>query len=688
MRLSLFATTYAFFAAVLVMDANAQTQPRQFPPGLLRQVDDLPAGRFKRRIENLPQAARDRAVAWLSQHHVTEEDFSALEVDRDGGVYYIDHFRLPAGEPQSQEAPATAQAAVPINPLPADVTFHSRPGALNVLYLDFTGETVSNTEWNRSEDVQSWEALPFSTDSDYTTFTDSERLAIKRIWQRVAEDYAPFDIDVTTERPAIMTSRTAHALITRNTDANGVPCPASGGGGVGYLGVFAGLNYSRYRPVWIYHNNLANSEAYTAEATSHEVGHNMGLSHDGQNGGTDYYGGHGSGETSWGPLMGTGYNRNVTQWTMGEYYLANNTQDDLAVIAGKIGLRMDDHANSISKATALQVNSDGTITSTTPETDPQNTSKANKGVIERSLDADAFSFSTGAGQVTLRVNPWIVPGASTRGGNVDLVLEIYSGSGQLLHRNNPSSSTATLIQTNLAAGTYYLIVKPTGVGSPMSLSASGYTVYGSVGQYFISGSVLPITAANVAPSAQLSASDITTANASTHTFTVQYIDDTAVSVSTIDSNDLRVTGPNGYAATATFVSVDRQNNGSPRVATYGISSPGSTWTPSNNGTYTIAVLPNAVSDTGGAFVPAGVIGSFEVAIQAPAPSAPQITGIVPNATGARINVSGTAGVPHVLEITGNLSAWSPLMTNTPSANTFFFQTSSAAVNGFYRVRLQ
>src|SRR5688500_1074235 len=106
MRLSLFATVYAFFAAVLVADANAQpVQPRQFAPGVLRKVEDLPAGRLKRRIENLPQAARDRAVAWLGQHHVTEEDFSALEVDRDGGIYYIDHFRLPAGEPEAQQTP-------------------------------------------------------------------------------------------------------------------------------------------------------------------------------------------------------------------------------------------------------------------------------------------------------------------------------------------------------------------------------------------------------------------------------------------------------------------------------------------------------------------------------------------------------------------------------------------------------
>ena len=33
------------------------------------------------------------------------------------------------------------------------------------------------------------------------SFTDTELLQIQDIYQRVAEDYAPFDVDVTTEEP-------------------------------------------------------------------------------------------------------------------------------------------------------------------------------------------------------------------------------------------------------------------------------------------------------------------------------------------------------------------------------------------------------------------------------------------------------------------------------------------------------
>ncbi|KAF6260322.1 hypothetical protein COO60DRAFT_898787 [Scenedesmus sp. NREL 46B-D3] len=57
----------------------------------------------------------------------------------------------------------------------------------------------------------------------------------------------------------------------------------------------------------------------TWEATSHEVGHNMGLSHDGT-ASVGYYRGHGD----WAPIMGVAYSRNVSQWSRGDYSGANN----------------------------------------------------------------------------------------------------------------------------------------------------------------------------------------------------------------------------------------------------------------------------------------------------------------------------------------------------------------------------
>jgi len=552
-------------------------------------------------------------MAWLRSFHFTTDDVPSLHADSAGGILYACELSISETPEATPEPPVISAVALPVSPFPDSLKFHSRPGAPNVLYINFAGENVSGTQWNTEVGRTLIPAVAFSTDSDLTTFSDAEQVAIKRIWQRMAEDYAPFNIDVTTERPSSFTTRTAMALITRNTDANGAANPFSTAGGVAYVNVFGTSVYASYRPAWIYHNNLGNSESYIAEAASHEVGHNMGLSHDGKTDGTEYYGGHGSGDISWGPVMGTGYNRNVSQWSKGEYYLANNTQDDLATIAGKLTYRTDDHGATAGTATALAVTGSTNIVSTTPENDPGNTNTVNKGVLERNTDIDVFSFVTGTGPVRLAVNPWITP-TGTRGGNVDLLVQLYSEAGNLLLTNNSSLTTTALLQTNLAEGRYYLYVRNSGAGSPLSSTPSGYTVYGSLGQYFINGYLTAVTGYVAPPVAELQVSDLTQAGQTTKSFTVTYSDNLAIDVSTIDANDLWVSGPNGYEQPAQLVALDNTADGTPRTATYTVTPPGAVWLPAHNGTYTISMQADQVADTEGSFVAVGELGQFEVAV--------------------------------------------------------------------------
>jgi hypothetical protein len=494
--------------AIVATAQQARPRPREFPPGTLKSLQDLPPGRLRTRIEGLPPATQQRATEWLARFHFAEADLQTLEVDSEGGIYYADHFTLaPVAADQAGAEPVTAEAAVPISPFPTNLVFHSRPGSANVLFLNFSGADITNTAWNTSLGRTLIPAVAFSTDSDFSTFSDAEQSAIKRIWQRVSEDYAPFNIDVTTERPAIFNTRTAHALITRSTDANGLANPSSSAGGIAYVDVFAGSSYPNYRPAWIYFNNLSGNESYIAEAASHEVGHNMGLSHDALTDGTSYYAGHGSGNTSWGPIMGTGYNRNVTQWSKGEYYMANNTQDDLAIIAAKISYRPDDHGNTRATATPLVITGGTNIVSSTPEEDPTNANPANKGVLAGNTDVDVFSFTTGYGPINLNVNPWIEP-SGTRGGNLDVVLELYDSTGALLMTNNSPTLTTAQIQSTLNQGTYYLYIRNAGVGDPTASTPSGYTAYGSIGQYFISGYVAPSGAAAPAINLTTMANDL------------------------------------------------------------------------------------------------------------------------------------------------------------------------------------
>lgn len=602
----------ALFGAVAVF--GQQPPPREFPPGSVRRVQDLPPSRLRTQIERLPAQVRDRAVAWLGNFHFTDLDLDSLQVDPAGGIFYADHFNLAAGGAIADGGPVVAGAAVPVSPFPAALRFHSRPGAPNVLFINFSGGSVSNTAWNTLLGRTVIPAVAFSTDADYTTFSGAEQMAIKRIWQRMAEDYAAFNIDVTTERPATFGTRTAHALITRNTDANGLDNPAATAGGVAYVNVFATSSYATYRPGWIYFNNLAYDESYIAEAASHEMGHNLGLSHDGRTDGYDYYGGHGSGDTSWGPLMGTGYNQNVSQWSKGEYYLANNTEDDLAIIAAKISYRADDHGNTSASATALTITGGTNVLATTPENDPTNTNSANKGVLERNTDVDVFSFATGTGTINLTVNPWIMPSGLTRGGNLDVSVALYNTSGTLLLTNNSADHTFALVQTNLTEGIYYLYVRNSGTGNPTSATPTGYTAYGSIGEYFITGSVVASSSV-IPPGATLQITDITQSGTGSKQFIVTYSDNVAIDVTTIDGNDILVTGTNGYSRAAQFISISIASNGTPRVATYSVPPPvGGLWTESDDGTYTVWMQTNQVHDTEGAAVPAGKLGQFNVSV--------------------------------------------------------------------------
>lgn len=225
-------------------------------------------------------------------------------MDSAGAVFYADEFALAdEAAPQFEESPPAADE-LPVAPFPSDLVFHSKPGAPNVLFLNFSWENVSITAWNISIDWALIKAVAFGLDDDFTTYSSTEQQAIKRIWQRISEDYASFNIDVTTERPVLFGARTAHVLITHSTDADGNDNPVSTSGGGAYINAFGKSNFASYRPAWVYFNRLARDEAYISEAASHEFDHNLGLSHDGTDAGDEYYNGHGGGCVSWAPSWG------------------------------------------------------------------------------------------------------------------------------------------------------------------------------------------------------------------------------------------------------------------------------------------------------------------------------------------------------------------------------------------------
>ena len=450
------------------------------------QLGDLPASPLRTQLEALPTDVRSTALSKLKDIHISKADLPDLNVDKKGGIYYADRF--PAFQHSKATLAATESAPATPAMISSAFTLHSKPGATRVMFLDFDGHIITNTDWNTQYNTDYWEAKAFDNDDDPSSFNVSETETIKGIWRRVAEDFAPFNVDVTTERPSTFNNNTGRILITQAIDENGYYLPRADEGvwGVAYLNVWGKDNFANQSPAFVYADRAGNVAESVADVASHEVGHNLGLSHDGLSS-EEYYGGHGDGYIKWAPIMGFAPNAELSQWSQGEYDGANNQEDDVAIITGKLTRRADDHANTITAATPLKIVS-GKVTSTTPSNDPTNSNKANKGIIHARGDVDVFSFKTIGGKVTLNAFPLREPANpnysdTSRGGNMDIKMTIRNASNNVVANVNPALNTHASFTGNLAAGTYYVVID--GVGS----TYSPYSDYGTLGQYFINGTI-------------------------------------------------------------------------------------------------------------------------------------------------------------------------------------------------------
>jgi hypothetical protein len=413
-------------------------------------------------------AARNGTTGRELAAHLRED--RTLWVDQCGALMFVDEVpaEVTAGDAAVADGAVAPQWPATIAPADAFV-LHSRPGSARVLYLDFDGHLVSGTSWNSLYGLGDWTAPAFSTDADPTTFTDAERAIVIDVWRRVAQDYAPFDIDVTTQDPGqeaiTRTGSTddqfgARVLIT--PDATQSQC---GCGGRAYVDVFdITSRHAQYQPAWVYPQALSNSSKYIADAASHEAGHTLGLSHDGTTT-SSYYGGSGG----WGPIMGAPYSQAVTQWSDGSYPSGNNVQDDVAVIAGNGAPAVADDAGA-TPGDAVPLALPATVA----------------GLVNSKSDVDVYSVSTGAGSLTVTAAPY------WPGPNVDLAVTVTDATGAVVASAAPSYD-ATKVQASLSAsvavvvpeGTYSVAVE--GIGNGI-VGSAGEGDYGSAGWYTLTAS--------------------------------------------------------------------------------------------------------------------------------------------------------------------------------------------------------
>jgi hypothetical protein len=336
---------------------------------------------------------------------------------------------------------------------------NTRPGARGLIYINFEGGVATDPVWNYGKPIAFAPAALTAS-------------GILEAVARVAEDYAPFDMAVSTilaDYEAAPVGRRTRVMVTPTSTA----LPGSGGVAMVNAWSAAGRTMSSTVPAWVF----ASTPKYVAEGVSHEVGHTLGLNHDGTetpDGRTAaaYYRGHGgdlSDPLSWAPIMGEAYTRSQTQWSRGEYAAANNKEDDIAIIKRKTnGVGYIDE--SFVGVHALDVLGGGFEVS---------------GVVHHGESSAVYTFATLGGTLNASLKPKVA-----KYGNTDLRMGVSDKDGTVWAVSDPVATTAAQVNVVLPEGTYSLTVNAGCTGpKPWDGYSTGYPTYGALGQYVLEGTL-------------------------------------------------------------------------------------------------------------------------------------------------------------------------------------------------------
>lgn len=332
---------------------------------------------------------------------------------------------------------------------------NSHAAAEAVIFLDFDGHTVQSAFWQKG--------------NSFTCSPSGMNAAqIEEAFNRIAEDYRPFEINITTDSTVFLNAPLKKRMRVIVTVTSAWYPGAAG------VALVQSFRWGDDTPCFVFSDRLGPFQPkLVAEACAHEAGHTLGLAHQALYNETcnrlDVYNpGTGSGQIGWAPIMGNSYNRNMTLWNYGPTQSScNYKQDNLLVLStmNGFGYRADDFGDTIETAEDIIV-----------ANSPFNV----KGIITTVADKDVFKIEIPqAGKLKLNAVPYSV-GADNDGANLDIKLTLFNANKSVAGLYNPVEKLDASIDTTLPPGTYYVEVNGTG-------NVNTYNNYGSLGSYRISG---------------------------------------------------------------------------------------------------------------------------------------------------------------------------------------------------------
>lgn len=335
----------------------------------------------------------------------------------------------------------------------------SLPSAKATIFLDFDGHTVKGSSWNNGNTL-------------YCVPSGLNDQQITEVFNRVSEDYRPFNINITTDSTVFLAAPLAQRIRIIVTLTSGW---FKNVGGVSFTGSFI---WGDDTPGFVFPDRLNYSPKIIAECCTHESGHTVGLSHQAKYNDNcalvaTYNEGVGNGEIGWAPVMGNSYYKNLSGWNNGPTPSGCTAdQDNLSIITSRNGFtyRQDDHSDDPgNNPTSIDI---------------KNTRFTSEGIITTSTDKDVFKINLSEdSKIELHAKPYSV-GPNNEGADLDVQVTLLNASKNVLRIYNPKEKLDVSIDTILMAGDYYVEVQ--GVGNENTTS------YGSLGSYVINGTLNPL----------------------------------------------------------------------------------------------------------------------------------------------------------------------------------------------------